>query len=225
MTTSRLFPSSRFFKILTACAIAIVIAAAPLMPARTAHAEDKDAAAKSFIQDLGDKALTSLTIQSLAPDERERRVRKLLTQNFDIYTIGRFALGTYWRQASDSQQKQYLKLFEDMIVQTYSRRFADYDGQKFKVGGAFSGGHNDTLVKSEILQKDGPPVHVTWRVRAKNGGMKVVDVVVEEISMSVTQRDDFRSVIEAGGGNVDALLKKLRSSTGNAAKGGDSKHG
>jgi phospholipid transport system substrate-binding protein len=210
MTISALF-STRLGSGLALGAFALALAIAPA--AQKAHAAESGDAAKTFIQKLGDKALTSLTVQGIPAGEREARVRSLLTRNFDIYTIGRFALGTYWRQASDSQQKEYLRLFEDMIVQTYARRFADYDGQKFHVDGTYSGGGHDTMVKSEILQKDGPPVHIDWRVRDKGGAMKVVDVVVEQISMSVTQRDDFRAVIEAGGGNVDALLKKLKSST------------
>lgn len=206
MTTPRLFHTLA----LGAMAFALVFFSGFSM--HSARASD---APEAFIQALGDKALHSLTAKNIPAAEREKRVRALLTQNFDLYTIGRFALGTYWRQASDAQQKEYLHLFEDMIVKTYSRRFSDYNGQQFKVDGSVSGGGNDTLVKSQIMQHDGPPVHVVWRVRSKHGSLKVVDVVVEDISMGVTQRDDFRSVIDGNGGDINALLKKLRASTGN----------
>ncbi|TAL33869.1 MAG: ABC transporter substrate-binding protein [Alphaproteobacteria bacterium] len=169
-----------------------------------------DSPAAQFVQKLGDKALTSLTAQGLPKGERSRRVRTLLRENFDITTIGRFVLGGHWREATDKQRAEYTKLFENMIVETYTRRFADYSGQSFKVlGAAPSSGGGDTIVKSQILQKDGPPVDVDWRVRDK-GGMKIVDVLVDNISMSVTQRDDFDGVIQAGGGDIEALLSTLR---------------
>ena len=66
------------------------------------------------------------------------------------------------------------------------------------------------MVTSQVIQKDGPPVNLQWRVRKKDGGLRVVDVVVEGVSMSVTQRSDFASVIQSGGGKLDALIAHLR---------------
>lgn len=167
--------------------------------------------AAQFVQRLGDKALTSLTAQNLPKAERSRRVRTLLRENFDIVTIGRFVLGGHWRTATEAQRSEYTKLFENMIVETYTHRFAEYSGQSFEVLGASpSSGGADTIVTSQILQKNGPPVSVDWRVREKGGSMKIVDVMVEKISMSVTQRDDFNGVIQSGGGKIEALLVSLR---------------
>ncbi len=175
-----------------------------------ANAKGADSPAVAFVQKLGDKALTSLTAKGLPKAERARRVRALLEENFDIHTIGRFVLGTHYREATDAQRDEYFKLFENMIVETYTRRFQDYSGQAFKVTGAEPSGDQDTMVSSQIMQNDGPPVDVEWRVRNKGGQMKIVDVLVEKISMSVTQRDDFDGVIESGGGKVEALLDSLR---------------
>lgn len=176
-----------------------------------ASGKNLDSPAAAFVQKLGDKALTSLTAHELSKAERSRRVRTLLRENFDIPTIGRFVLGGHWREATDKQRAEYTSLFENMIVETYTRRFAEYSGQSFKVlGTAPSSGGGDTIVTSQIMQKDGPPVDVDWRVREKGGSAKIVDVLVDKISMSVTQRDDFDGVIQAGGGKIEALLDTLR---------------
>jgi len=177
-------------------------------PARAA--DTSLAPAGQFIQKMGDKALLMLTDKDIARSTREARTRQILRENFDVPTIARFALGTYWNQATDAEKKQYMSLFEDMIVKTYATRFEEYSGQSFKVDSATDSGERDSLVNSRILQKDGPPVSVQWRVRKKDGGMKVVDVVVENISMSVTQRSDFSAVIQSGGGKVAALLKSMQ---------------
>lgn len=171
-----------------------------------------DTPASSFVQNMGNKALTSLTAKEISAAERETRVRSLLRENFDVQTIGRFVMGPAWKDATEAQKTQYMDLFEDMIVGTYSQRFADYSGQSFEVTGSKELSEKDSLVKSKIVQKDGPPVLVDWRVRAKNGSLKVVDVIVEDISMSVTQKSDFTSVIQSSG--VEGLIKTLKKRMG-----------
>jgi phospholipid transport system substrate-binding protein len=163
-----------------------------------------------FVQKLGDTALMSLTAKNVSRATREKRVREILQENFDIPTIGRFAMGTYWKDASEDQRKEYMTLFENMIVQTYTTRFEDYSGQTLKVDSSISAGSRDFIVSSQVLQKDGPPINLEWRVRSKDDALKIIDVVVEGVSMSVTQRSDFAAVIQHGGGGIDALLTSLR---------------
>lgn len=175
-------------------------------------AESKSASSppSQFVQKLGDTALMSLTSKNAPRAVREKRVREILKNNFDIPTIGRFAMGTYWKDTSETQRREYMDLFEDMIVQTYTTRFEDYSGQTLKVDGSASSGEKDFIVSSQVIQNDGPPINLEWRVRSKGGAMRIVDVVVEGVSMSVTQRSDFSAVIQRGGGHVDALLTSLR---------------
>ncbi len=171
-----------------------------------------------FVQKLGDTALMSLTAKNVSRTTREKRVREILQNNFDIRTIGKFALGTHWKSASETQRMEYMNLFEDMIVQTYTTRFEDYSGQQLKVDGSVSSGEKDFIVASQVLQKDGPPVNLEWRVRNNEGMLRIVDVVVEGVSMSVTQRSDFSAVIQRNGGSIDALLTSLRERKKSAAR-------
>ncbi len=185
-------------------------------PANATDAKSASSPPAQFVQNLGNTALMSLTGKNMNRKTREDRVRKILRDNFDVTAIGKFAMGTYWREASDEQKKEYMDLFEDMIVQTYTTRFEDYSGQKLKVEGSTASGSTDFIVSSQVIQKDGPPVHLEWRVRSKDG-LRVVDVVVEGVSMSVTQRSDFSSVIQNGGGKIEALLSTLRDRKDSAA--------
>ena len=200
----------RFHLILAA--FAFILFASPLAFA----AKTDNTPAAQFVQKMGDKALTSLTDRQLADGVRATRVRSLLRENFDVQTIGRFVMGPSWKKATAAQKSQYMDLFEDMIVATYTKRFAEYSGQSFKVTGSTATGETDSLVKSQILQKDGPPVMVDWRVRNKGGSFRVVDVVVESISMTMTQRDDFAGVISSKG--IDGLIDVLRQRAGKVAK-------
>jgi phospholipid transport system substrate-binding protein len=165
--------------------------------------------AKNFIASMGDRGINFLGNTSMTEEAKKAEFRDLLNDSFDMNTIARFSLGTYWRSATPAQQKEYMKLFNDMIVKVYARRFSDYKGQKFEVRSTRAEG-KDFMVTSFIVPVDTPPVQVDWRVRNKNGAFKVVDIMVEGVSMAQTQRADFASVIQRGGGNIDVLLQHLR---------------
>lgn len=166
--------------------------------------------AQSFIEKMANRGIDFLSNESLSSAQKTSSFEKLLKDSFDMKTIGRFSLGRYWRSATAEQKKEYQKLFQNMILKVYSQRFSDYQGQKFEARSFRVDSEKDTLVLSYIIPDEGPEVEVEWRVRYKNGKYKVVDIIVEGVSMSVTQRSDFGSVIQRGGGNVQALLSYLR---------------
>lgn len=166
-----------------------------------------------FIRDMGREAIDSLTAHNLTTNERQKRFRDILKRAFDMRTIARFTLGRYWRVASKQERQEYYGLFEDFIVQAYAIRFQDYSGQAFEVGKVQEINKRDKWVLSKIIQPKGPPIQIHWRVRSGNGH-RIVDVVVEGISMGITQRDEFASVIRNSGGKIAGLLDALRKKTG-----------
>lgn len=169
-----------------------------------------DQGAQDFIAKMGDRGINFLGNQTMSMDAKKTEFSQLLTQSFDMATIGRFALGSNWKAASAAQQEEYQRLFKQMIIKVYSKRFSDYKGQKFEVRSSRKDNDKDTTVTSYIVPTDGPQVRVDWRVRNKGGSYKVVDIVVEGVSMAQTQRADFSSVIQRGGGGIEPLLKHLR---------------
>jgi phospholipid transport system substrate-binding protein len=187
--------------------LAVAIVAAPA-PSRAAD----DAA--GFISDLGQRTVQILAAK--APEsERESTFRALFNEGFDVPAISRFVLGTYWRTASEEQRRAFIALFESYVVHSYAVRFNEYSGQQLKVTAARAEGDDSALVQSIILQPSGaPPLRVDWRVSRTDKGFKINDIVVEGISMAVTQRQEFASVIQRNGGTIDGLLKLLREKTG-----------
>ena len=168
-----------------------------------------DAAAEGFIVKLADRALDLVTDRSKSMADKRARFDELLADTFDMEGIGRFLLGRYWRAAEPVVQKDYLKAFTESIVYTYTARFDEYSGQKLKVDNSREDGQF-TLVNSRIVDpKGGPDVRVEWRLIRQGSGYKVADVVIEGVSMSVTQRQEYASVIQSNGGDVKALIKAL----------------
>ena len=163
------------------------------------------------MKSTAEKGLTFLSNPTSSHEQKKKEFKRLLDNSFDLETIGRFALGRYWNVASPAEQKEYQALFRKMVVEVYANRFNDYKGQKFEARAFRSIGNNDTLVTSYIVPSNGgTDVQVDWRVRKKNGSYKIVDVLVAGVSMSVTQRSDFSSVIQRGGGKIDVLIDHLK---------------
>lgn len=202
--------------------LAAAIAAAPIGPtggltvpilsdaaARAAESTDKQTAA-DFITDLGDRAIGALTDKSLEPETRQERFRTLLREGLDLEHVGHFVLGAYRRRASEEQMETFLALLEDNIVNNYAWRFRNYSGETIEVTGVQDAPRDAAIVQTRLDQKEGaPPITVDWRVHDTEDGLKVIDIVVEGISMMVTQRDEYVGFMRTNGG-IDGLIEALR---------------
>lgn len=168
---------------------------------------------KGFIERLGVYAIEALTEPDLSVSEREHRFRAIFDRSFDLPVIGRFVLGRYWRTASEAEREEFLRLFEAFLVKSYAARFADYAGEQLQVQGVRQE-QGYAIVRSTVIRPGAENVQVDWRLRGRDGAFKVVDIVVEGISMVVTQRADFGSVIQSSGGEFSGLIELLRRKTG-----------
>jgi len=176
-----------------------------------ARADEFSDGAKKFIEILTADAISMLTVETISKTERADRFRRLMNKNFAIKGIAKFVLGRHWRKATDAEKKEYLQLFEDLLVVTYADRFAKYSGEKLLVNKSELRGKGDALVHTIMIRVDGAkPLKVAWRVRGKAGIYKIVDIMVEGISMVVTQKSEFASFIRKNGGSLGPLLMELR---------------
>lgn len=167
--------------------------------------------ASKFIDKLGTDAIAVLSKKDLSKAEQEKQFERIFTNYFDVNTIGRFVLGKHWATATKAQQNEYMKLFKQMVVKIYSTRFEEYTNEKLVVRNAVARDKRDVFVNSQIVFEGGrPPITIEWRVRKRESGYKVIDVSIEGVSMSVTQRSDFTSIVDSNGGDVEALLVQMR---------------
>jgi phospholipid transport system substrate-binding protein len=164
-----------------------------------------------FINQLGVQAIQVLG-PSVSSAARVQRFRELFAADFDLPRIGQFVLGRYWRVATPEQQQQFLGLLREYLAQAYAGRLAEYAGEKFQALNAQQQG-DETVVFSEITRTDGGKIHVEWHV-INDGGWKITDAYVAGVSMAVTERDEFASVIQQGGGQIQFLLDRLRQKVG-----------
>lgn len=183
---------------------ALILTAGTLAaPPRAAAQSDPVA----FINQLGVQAIQVLG-PSVPPAARVQRFRQLFSTDFDLPEIARFVLGRYWRVATPEQQQQFQGLLQEYLAQAYAGRLAEYAGEKFQALNAQQQG-NETVVFSEITRNDGGKIRVEWHL-VNQGGWKITDAFVAGVSMAVTERDEFASVIQQGGGQVQYLIDRLR---------------
>ena len=110
------------------------------------------------------------------------------------------------------------KLFEDYVVFMYTARLSNFGGETMKVRGSRSDG-DGVVVSTDMISPSGAaPVKVDWRLVSANGFYKINDVIVEGISMAVTQRSEFASVVQRDGGQIRGLLALMREKTASYAR-------
>jgi phospholipid transport system substrate-binding protein len=175
------------------------------------HDQAMKTAPGKFIQTLGDRAISIIANKTLTTAQRSDKFRDILQNSFDLMTIGRFVIGRTWNSATPEQQQEYMNLFEALVIKSYGDRLTLYTGEGFTVTGARAESEKDFIVNSQITHPDGSePTTIDWRVRNRNGKLGVIDVVVEGVSLSVTQRQEYSAVIQRNGGQIDGLLTLMR---------------
>jgi phospholipid transport system substrate-binding protein len=171
-----------------------------------------DQAAGEFITKLADTAMTTVAAKGLSDEERAKRFRTLFVDNFDLTEIGKMVLARYWSipSTTEEQRAEFIKLFEDIQVLTWARRFKDYSGEKLELLAIDTGPTGDIQVESRIKRDKLDPVNVGWRVRKAGTVYRVLDIKVEGASMAQTHRSEYSSVIQSNGGTVEGLLAVMR---------------
>jgi phospholipid transport system substrate-binding protein len=166
------------------------------------------------VADFGDHMLQMLNDPQLSPAERQKRFGALLDKDFDFAKIGRFVLGRYWQTATEEQKQEFAPVFRDYVVQSYSVRFGEFTGASFKVTGQRPESPTSTIVSTTVMQRNNSnPAKVDWRVSTDTGSPKITEVIVDGISMSLTHRQEFASMIERSGGGVTGLIAELKAKT------------
>ena len=119
--------------------------------------------------------------------------------------VARFCLGRFWRNATPDQQKQYIALFHDVLLNNISGKLGEYQGVTFTMGRTQS--REDTQVVSTTVERpNNPPTNVDWIISEASGSPKIVDVVAEGTSLRLTQRSDYAAYLARNNNNVAVLL-------------------
>ncbi len=166
--------------------------------------------AEKFVNNLGDE-FAELIQNNTTPESYLGAARELLQEKIDIPVIGQFLLGAYGRNLDEDIALEFRQVLEDYITLVYGLRLrAYYDGEILKADDAVE--QNRTyLVNSRIISKDNEnEIKVSWRLYEKEGKVKIIDIILGDVSMIISQRDEFTSIIRNNQGSVRALTDNMR---------------
>lgn len=151
--------------------------------------------------------------------DRVQAIGTVIDRNTDTELLGRLALGRLWRRLSDEQRRRYSERFTAYVRQTLASQLiaaaGDMDGRlenHFRLLDSEAAGDEDMIVHTEIVRSGGRPATVDWRLRSKDGTFAIIDLLVDGVSLLVTKRSEFATVIERG--SIADLLAQLKSSAG-----------
>ena len=184
---------------------ALAAMAFTLSPARADDAGD----ARKFIEQAAATVRADAS-NGVPAGEQQKRFAVVLDRDFDVTTIGRFVLGRYWANASEQSRQDFISAFRGFLAKSYAPRFFTYAGRPMTVTGARSGNDGAAVVRTEVDDVNNRKVGVDWHVTHNTGAPRIVDVVVEGVSLAQTQRDDFGAYLSANSGDVGKLASLLR---------------
>ena len=163
-----------------------------------------------YVMKMTQSAINTLTDKSISQNSKETQFGELFDKNFDVPSISRFVLGKYWKQASLDQKKNFIKAFRNYVVKTYSSRFNEYSGEQLKLVDYENESNPKIFLVHTVLERqDAPVIKVDWRIGKKKDKFVILDIVIEGISLAVTQRSEFVAVIEQNNGSIDKLISLL----------------
>lgn len=166
---------------------------------------------ENFITTLGNNIIGILVSKKAPLPERKEKFRQILRDYFDIPEIGKFVLARHWKRATDSQKEEYLALFENAIVDNYAAQFDNYHNETLEVQNVREDSDQGIMVMSIIKRQTGaPPLKIDWKIFQTKKGLRVYDIIVNGVSMSITQRSEYAGIVSQNGGQIEGLLKLMR---------------
>jgi phospholipid transport system substrate-binding protein len=187
---------------------ALLAAALACLCAAPVAAADKEPSAQDVIQDTVDVVLGILRDESKSAAERRAEIETLAQQRFDFRTMSKLVLARNWKRLSSEEQSEFVVEFTEYLANDYGSRIERYEQEKVAVLGEQPEPRGDVTVKTKVVGGENDGALVDYRMREEDGSWKIIDVVIEGISLVANFRDQFRDVMGREG--PSALLGKLR---------------
>ena len=167
-----------------------------------------------FMDKLAKEIIEEGILSAKTTTERETFFSEKFTTNLDLKNISQMVLGIYWKKASDQEKNDFIKAFTDLTTKTWTDRFGLYQGQDIVFQGTRNAPQkNQIYVDSKI--NDNPPIEVIWRLRQKDGSYKIVDIVVEDVSMVMSYRNEYTAFLQQHQGSIQDLIDELNTKSKN----------
>ncbi|OPY60697.1 MAG: putative phospholipid-binding protein MlaC precursor [Syntrophorhabdaceae bacterium PtaU1.Bin034] len=145
--------------------------------------------------------------------EKQKRaeIKEEANKLFDFVELSKRTLGLGWNRFSQEQRKEFVRLYKELLEETYIDRITAYTNEKVEFTEAVPLGGNTVEVRSVVTAKTGQ-VPINYRVMNEGGGWKVYDVVIEGVSLIANYRTQFREIL--ANQQPEALIDTLKKRVG-----------
>ena len=185
----------------------LMLSAAALACLATSEARADDASANAFVRSFGDTLIGIVNSPGSAAD-KQRRLAPVIERGVDVDAIAQSCLGAPWRTATPAQRKQYLELFHGVLINSIVGHLGEYAGVTYTMTRTQDRG-GKAYVGTIVHRPSSTDVAVQWVV-GLDGPERIVDVVAEGTSLTVTQSSDYASFLASHNRDVDALIAAMR---------------
>ena len=181
-----------------------------MLLANVAKADVNAAKAEEFVKNTTQEGLVEIINSNASQAERNARFEKLFNSALDLKFSGRCVLGRYWKTASNEQRDRFIDVYRKLNVQTWSKRFDEFKGKEFIFKGTTpSSSSNQIFVNSIVPMDQGQPANVVWRVKQQGDKFKIVDIIIENVSLAITARNEYSAFIKKSQQGIDGLIADL----------------
>lgn len=182
-----------------------------LFSATNANAAIDAGKAESFIKNVTAQGIEELINSNVSESEKKARFTKLFNEDLDLDFIGKFVLGRYWRTANEKQRNEFIDVYRKLNIQTWSERFGEFKGKHFEfIGTEKSKSADQIFVNTQVPMSEGAPASVKWRIKETSGKLRIVDIIIENVSLAQTARSEYTSYIQKSPNGIDGLIKDLK---------------
>lgn len=176
--------------------IAVVTLWSGIAALPAAHAESP---ATAVVQQTADAVLAVLADKSLTTEQKRHKVEEIVYAHFDFETLSRLVLARNWKQLTPEQQKQFTEEFKRHLSMTYGRNVETYNNERAVVTGDRAEAHDDWTVKTKIIRPNAADILVDYRLRKQGDDWRVIDVIIEGVSLVANFRSQFQEVLTNDG--------------------------
>ena len=163
-----------------------------------------------FVQSTVNRA-SDVLAKNISKEDKINELKLIAKDTVDIRGIGYYTLGSFRKNLSENQKNEYLNLFENYFLKSFSSRLSEYTNPKIEVQDKKVLSKNYTIVNSLLVgTSEKPEVKIDWRIYTKNLENPLIrDLIIEGLSLVRTQKEEFASILNSNNGDINSLFKVL----------------
>ena len=165
----------------------------------------------NFVTSLSNQVIEILKNNENNLSGRQAGFEAIFQKAGNVPKIAQFVAGGAWKNASIDTQKIYIDVYRQYMAYTYASRITKYDNQQVKIGRVSDLGSNGFLVNTTLVTPNiNNNMSVIWQLSVIGDTLKVTDLRVENISMSLTQRAEFTAYLLVNNNDLGQLSNLLQ---------------